>query len=295
MMNTLFIYNPNSGQKLIKYSLWDILNNFAKANYNLTVYPTRKSKECLNYIKDNGSKFDLIVVSGGDGTLNEAINGLMTIKKKRPLLGYIPAGTTNDFAATHKISKDMIKASEQVVAKKEVVKIDVGKFNDTYFDYVAAFGAFTDVSYNTPQDIKNHLGHLAYLIAGIQAISDITKYKLHIKTKELDIEDDFIFGMITNTYQVGGLYKFNSNEVKLDDGQFEVTLVRYANDAIELAEMAASLLDERINNNLVLRFKCDEITIESKKNVSWTLDGENGGKSKNVNIKVINKPISIIR
>lgn len=294
-MKTLFIYNPNSGQRLIKHSLWDILNNFAKEEYDLTVFPTKKSKECIEYIKENGSKFDLIVVSGGDGTLNEAVNGLMSLKKKKPLLGYIPAGTTNDFAATHKISKDMVEASNQVVAQNEVVKIDLGKFNDTYFDYIAAFGAFTDVAYNTPQDIKNHLGHLAYLIAGIQAIKDISKYKLHIHTKDLDIEDNFIFGMITNTYQVGGLYKFDDKEVKLDDGQFEVTLVKYANDARELAEMAASLLDERVKNDLVLRFKCDELTIESKKNIPWTLDGENGGKSKKVDIKVINKPISIIR
>lgn len=293
-MNTLFIYNPNSGQKLIKHHLWDILNNFAKANYNLTVYPTKHSKDCLNYIKDNGTKFDLIIVSGGDGTFNEAVNGLMFLKDK-PLLGYIPAGTTNDFAATHGISKSMVKSSMQVVNRKDVATIDVGKFNDTYFDYIAAFGAFTDVAYNTPQDIKNYLGHLAYLIAGIQELGNIVPYKMHIKTKDKDIEDEFIYGMITNTYQVGGLYKFNKNIVKLNDGQFEVTLVKNVKDAKELAEMAASLLEEKIKNDFVIRFKCDELTIESKKLIQWTLDGEDGGKTKNVDLKVINKAITIIK
>ena len=293
-MKTLFIYNPNSGQKLIRIYLWDILNNLAKAEYDLKVYPTRKSGECLNYIKENGSKYDLVIVSGGDGTLNEAINGLMSLRK-RPNLGYIPAGTTNDFGATHKIPRDMNKASKSIIEGKNIYKIDIGKFNDRYFDYVAAFGAFTDVAYNTPQDIKNRLGHLAYLVSGIEALKEIKPYKIHIKTEDIEIEDEFIYGMITNTYQVGGLYRFNKSHVKFDDGLFEVTLVKNVQDPLELAEMAASLAEENVKSEYVIRFKCKNISLISDKQLSWTLDGENGGRTDKAEIKVLNKAITLTK
>ena len=241
-MKTLFIYNPHAGMMQIKNHLYNILNIFASAEYDLTVYPTKKSGEIIEYLKNNALKFDLIVCSGGDGTLNETINGLLNLNsEKLPPLGYIPAGSTNDYASSIKIPKVMEKAAELIVNGK-VQSYDVGKLNSKYFIYVAAFGAFTRVSYDTPQDVKNVFGHLAYLVEGVKSLSDIKAQKIKVKLDDTVVEGNFIFGMITNTLQVGGVYKLNPKEVSLDDGLLEVMLVKEPKDVVVFEDSPNGLM-----------------------------------------------------
>lgn len=293
-MKTLFIYNPHAGMMQIKNHLYNILNIFASAGYDLTVYPTKKSGEILEYLKNNALKFDLIVCSGGDGTLNETINGLLNLNsEKLPPLGYIPAGSTNDYASSIKIPKVMEKAAELIVNGK-VQSYDVGKLNSKYFIYVAAFGAFTRVSYDTPQDVKNVFGHLAYLVEGVKSLSEIKAQKIKVKLDDTVVEGNFIFGMITNTLQVGGVYKLNPKEVSLDDGLLEVMLVKEPKDVAEFNEIASFLLGGIKNSSLVLTFKAHNIIIESKESIPWTIDGEYGGSYNRTIIKDKQKAINII-
>ena len=293
-MKTLFIYNPHAGMMQIKSHLYNILNIFASAEYDLTVYPTKKSGEIAEYLKNNALKFDLIVCSGGDGTLNETINGLLSLNsEKLPPLGYIPAGSTNDYASSIKIPKVMEKAAELIVNGK-VQSYDVGKLNSKYFIYVAAFGAFTRVSYDTPQDVKNVFGHLAYLVEGVKSLSEIKAQKIKVKLDDTVVEGNFIFGMITNTLQVGGVYKLNPKEVSLDDGLLEVMLVKEPKDVVEFNEIASFLLGGIKNSSLVLTFKAHNIIIESKESIPWTIDGEYGGSYNRTIIQDKQKAINII-
>ena len=293
-MKTLFIYNPNAGKMQIKNELYDILNIFSKANYDLTVVPTKAKDEATNYIKKNVDKFELVICSGGDGTLNEVVNGMLTSNCEiLPPLGYIPAGSTNDYASSLKIPFDMKKAAKLITSGLPT-PYDMCKFNNRYFVYIAAFGAFTEVSYSTPQDIKNIIGHLAYVLEGIKSLTNIKAYSLKIKSQELSIEGNFIYGMVSNTYSVGGIYKLNKKIVKLDDGLFEVTLIRQPYDPIQLGEISGYLLGTQKQTEMVISFKTNKLTIETEENIPWTLDGEYGGNPKKITISNINKCINII-
>lgn len=293
-MKTLFIYNPYAGKTQIKNYLYDILNVFASAKYDLTVVPTTKPKEALKYVREHVNDYELIVCSGGDGTLNEVINGyLKSSGSDKPVLGYIPAGSTNDYARSIGLPKNMVNAAN-VIVDGSSKSYDMGKFNNDYFVYVAAFGAFTSVSYATPQDTKNVLGHAAYVIEGMRSLSDIKAYKMHVSSKELDIEDKFIYGMVTNTYSVGGMYKLDKRTTHLDDGLLEVMLVKQPKDIIDLNDIASFLLGTSKESDLVYTFKTSKISFESKANIDWTLDGEFGGNTNKVTIRNINKAINII-
>lgn len=294
MTKVLFVYNPNAGQRLIKNSLWDILNVFAKANYELSIYPTKSNKDGYNYIKENAHKFERIIVSGGDGTLNEAVSAYMELEH-RPPLGYIPAGTTNDFAVSLNIPKDMVEAAELIVGSNEIFNIDVGLFNNNHFDYVAAFGAFTDTAYSTPQDMKNLLGHLAYIFKGLRSIRDIRSYEVTLTCDGEKYRGRYIFGMITNTLTIGGLLKLDPEKVSLDDGQFEVILVKTPKDPVDLARIGGNLLDDSLETDLVTRIKCSNISVDCDEEISWTLDGEYGGTINHVDIKVLNKALPLIK
>ena len=291
-MKVLFIYNPYAGKTQIKNHLYDILNIFS--NYDLTVVPTNRQGQAKTYIKENYSKYELIICSGGDGTLNEVVNGLFINGGDNiPNIAYIPAGSTNDFASSIKLPKSMSSAAKLIIDGKPKA-YDVGKFNNSYFIYVAAFGAFTDVSYATPQEKKNVLGHFAYLIEGLKSISSIKSYKVKVISDDLVIEDNFIYGMITNTYSVGGLYKLDKKEVKLDDGYFEVLLIKEPKDIIDLNNITSYLLGTIKESNLVYSFKTKKISLYTKEEMPWTLDGEYGGSPSIVEVENLNKAINII-
>ena len=293
-MKVLFIYNPHAGHMQIKYNLYDVINSLSKGFDDLNVYASTKQKDIVNYLNINGSKYDLVIVSGGDGSLSETINGIMPLDRK-PSIGYIPAGSTNDYAASLKLSKDMDKCAKQIVEHKDIKQIDIGKFNNDYFIYIAAFGAFTEVAYSTSQDAKNAIGHLAYILNGITSLSKIKTYKLKIDTDKEEYEDNYIYGMITNSLSVGGLYSLNSRNVKLDDGLFEVMLIKAPKDLLELEEITAYLINPKLKTNLVQTFKTESITIETKEKMPWTLDGEYGGSPTKIEIKNLNKAITILK
>lgn len=295
----LFVYNPNAGRSLLKHCLSDVIDIFTKDNYFVTAYPTQKKGDALKVIeKSNDEGYDLIVCSGGDGTLSESITGLMKCEN-RPDLGYIPAGSTNDFANSLKIPRNMVRAAENVIHGTPFA-YDVGSLNDKHFCYIAAFGAFTAVSYETSQAFKNILGHMAYVLEGAKSLGKINSYKMKIEYDGNTIEDNFILGMITNTTSVGGILNLKKKGVLFDDGLFEVTLVRKPNNPIEWSAMITNLLaanttkNTHLNTKYFYKFKTANLRIISEEKVAWTVDGESGGSYTEMNIVNHKQSINII-
>ena len=199
----LFIYNPKAGKAKIRSNLLDIIDIFTKAGFEVTAYPTQAKGDAVAAVKEQKQGYyDIVVCSGGDGTLDEVVTGMMQCEKRTPI-GYVPAGSTNDFANSLHIPKNMIDAA-QVIVEGETFNCDVGAFNEDIFVYIAAFGIFTDVSYETRQDLKNLLGHMAYILEGMRRLSAIKAYRMKVESEELSVEGEFLFGMITNSTSVGG-------------------------------------------------------------------------------------------
>lgn len=292
MKKLLFILNPHAGKAQIKGRLLQIVDLMVKKGYDVTVYPTQAKRDALKMVQKRAEEFDLIVCSGGDGTLDEAVSGMMLSGKKVPL-GYIPAGSTNDFANSLKIPKDMVKAAEIAVSGQKFA-CDIGMFNQKPFVYVAAFGMFTAVSYKTRQEWKNILGHAAYLLEGVKSLTEITSYHLRVECEGRVIEDEFIYGMITNSNSVGGFKNMTGKNVLLDDGKFEVTLIKMPKNIVELNAILGSLTNLIDDTELIYSFKSDCITFLSEENVSWTLDGEYGGSIHEVTIKNIKQALEIM-
>lgn len=292
--DVLFIYNPHAGHLQIKDSLWDIMNVFARFDYNLTVKPTRKHLDGYEIVKKLGSRYHTVICSGGDGTLNEMVNGLMCIPEtERPVLGYLPAGSVNDYATSLNIPKDMVRAAE-LTASGKIKYFDVGKFNEKCFAYVAAFGAFTEVSYETDQNIKNMIGHLAYILNGIKNIGNLKTYNVRVTIDGETVENEYIYGMVTNTLYVAGFYDLSKEDVGLDDGLLEVMLVRKPNRIEEIRSIASYLLGLSDYSEYVEVFKTESITFEPEQSMSWTLDGEYGGEPEKAEISVANRAFGII-
>ncbi|MDE7341625.1 MAG: YegS/Rv2252/BmrU family lipid kinase [Lachnospiraceae bacterium] len=273
--NMLFIYNPKAGKAQIKSNLLDIIDIFVKAGYEVTAYPTQGPGDAVRAVKQHRDGYDIIVCSGGDGTLDEVVTGMMQCEKKLPI-GYVPAGSTNDFANSLGIPRSMVKAADAVVNGQNFA-CDIGAFNDDTFIYVAAFGLFTDVSYETRQDIKNMLGHTAYLLEGVKRLSSIKSYWMKISYDDVCLEGEYIYGMITNSNSVGGFKGITGKNVELNDGLFEVTLVKKPANLLEMNNIVKALVDKRVHSDAFRSFKTSRITIESDQEVAWTLDGEFGG------------------
>ena len=287
----LFIYNPYAGKAQIKGYLSDIIDMFVKAGYEVVVHPTQENGDGIRTARDSKKECKVIVCSGGDGTLDEVVTGMMQQGEKVPI-GYIPAGSTNDFGNSLKIPKNMIKAAELIVRGNKK-SFDIGSFNDDTFVYIAAFGIFTDVSYETKQSAKNVLGHIAYLLEGVKRLSSLKCFFMRITCEGEVIEDEFIFGMVTNSLSVGGFKSITGKNVTLDDGLFEVTMIKKPKNPIELNSIVAALMIEEMDTKYMYTFKAKELTIESQMQVAWTLDGEYGGEHSKVEIRNINKAIEI--
>jgi diacylglycerol kinase (ATP) len=287
----LFIFNPWSGKAQVKQKLFDIIDRFVKAGYQVTVHPTQEKLDARNVAKKSAKKFDVIVASGGDGTMNEVVDGLMECEK-RPLLGYIPTGTVNDFASSLKISKNIMKAVDGILQGKTFA-CDIGSFNEEYFTYVAAFGAFTDVAYQTPQQSKNMLGKMAYVLEGMKRLGNLQAYPMRVEYDGNVIEENFLFGMVTNSTSVGGFKGISGKGVKMDDGLFEVSLIKMPKNPLEMQMIINSLLT-REPNEYVHSFRSGEIHFYSETPVPWTLDGEYGGSIQQAVIHNHKQAISIL-
>ena len=293
MKKLLFVYNPYAGKGLIKNKIADIISIFTRKDYLVTAYPTQRALDGYDKVCAADGMYDMIVCSGGDGTLNEIISAVMCHKEKRPEIGYIPAGTTNDFATTLKIPRNMIKAAENI-ADGTAFPCDIGKMNGRYFTYVAAFGLFTEVSYNTPQKMKNIFGHQAYVLESIKSLSNIKAYNLVITCDERVIKGCYIYGMVANSKSVGGFKGLTGKDVELDDGLFEVALVKKPENAIELQQIVAGVLNNKYESQMLERFKTDHIIIESEESMAWTIDGENADEHQHVEIIVRRKAFDIV-
>ena len=288
----LFIYNPHAGKAAIRSNLLDIIDIFAKAEYEVTAYPTRQRGDAVRATLEKAGKYDLVVCSGGDGTLDEVVTGMMKREDKVPI-GYIPAGTTNDFASSLHISKNMLEAADTVV-NGVPFECDVGEFNEDYFVYIAAFGLFTDVSYETKQSMKNVLGHLAYILEGTKRIFNIPSYRIKVTHDGETIEDEFIYGMVTNSRSVGGFKGITGKNVVFDDGKFEVTLFKTPRNPMELNEILGALALRKINPKRMYSFKTNEVHFETEEEIPWTLDGEFGGVHEEVVVKDCQKALEIM-
>lgn len=288
----LFVYNPRAGKTRIKNNLFEIIDIFTKAGFEVTTYPTQSPGDAIVAVRNRSDRYDLLICSGGDGTLDEVVTGMMQCSKKIPI-GYVPAGSTNDFANSLMIPKNMMKAAN-VIIKEKYFACDVGTFNEDVFVYIAAFGLFTDISYETNQQVKNLLGHMAYIMEGMKRLSTIKAYAMKISVNDIVIEDEFMYGMITNSTSVGGFKKMTGKWVKLNDGLFEVTLIKRPKNPVELNNILSALLGKNMNKDYMYCFKTAHLEIESEEEIPWTLDGEYGGKVKNVVIDNKKQAIDII-
>lgn len=288
----LFVFNPHSGKAMIKNRLLDIIQSFVNEGYRVETYPTKGRADATRVINERGAEFDRIVVSGGDGTLNESISGLLNLDKK-PCIGYIPTGTTNDFASNLKIPKDMKKAAN-IAVEGNPFDCDVGKFNDRNFLYVAAFGAFTDVAYETPQVNKNILGQLAYFFEGIKKLYNIKSYKLKLKVNGEEISGDYIFGMASNSNYVAGMKAGSKLHAALNDGLFEILLVKNPANIIEFQALISDLMMQNITKERFTVLKTNKASFEFEDDVAWTLDGEYGGTVKTADISLEEKAVRFI-
>lgn len=293
MKRVLFVYNPHAGTGVLKPVISDIIDVFVKSGYEVVAYPTQAYRDGYKKVMEmDASQYERVICSGGDGTLDEVVTAMMARKERLPI-GYIPAGTTNDFANSLHIPRQIMKAADNA-ANGENFMCDVGSFNDDTFVYIAAFGLFTDVSYETKQGMKNVLGHLAYVLEGTKRIFNVPSYTMKVRYDDQEIEEEFIYGMVTNSRSVGGFRNMIGKNVVFDDGLFEVTLIKKPRNPLELQEIIASLLIEQVDTKYMYTFKTKHITFESEEEIPWTLDGEFGGSHYEVDIRNCNKELQII-
>lgn len=272
----LFVRNPTAGSFRAQSSFLDAADVIFQSSYSVYLYSTRYGGDAARIVAETGSRYDRVVCFGGDGTLNEVINGLMHLDN-RPELGYIPAGTTNDFAAGLGLSKNVVQAARDAVSCS-AFPLDVGETNTgKYFSYVASFGSFTSASYSAPQDVKNVIGYPAYLLEGIKSLADLHPYHVRVVTDDMDIEDDFLFGGVSNSTSLAGLIKLNKDQVDMTDGLFEALLIRVPKNLAEFTEIVNGLLSRSFKSKNILFFKTPHISFECADSFAWTVDGEFAG------------------
>lgn len=284
--------NPCAGTKKANKYLTDILVLFNKNGYNSTVYLTEAAGDAKKYAKENAKDFNLIVAIGGDGTFNEVVAGVLKSGADVEI-GYIPAGSTNDFANSLKLSKNILKAASDIM-DGTAEQIDIGSFNGRIFSYVASFGAFTEISYKTPQNVKNSLGYLAYALEGIKDIANLKSKHLRFVADGTVIEDDFIFGAICNSTSVGGVIYLDPKQVDFSDGLFELLLIRLPKDLFELNEIVIALSSKKYKTKMITFMSAKNITIETSEDINWTLDGEYAYGEEKIEVENINKAIKFI-
>lgn len=292
MKKMLFIVNPKAGRTTLKNCLIDVIDVFCKKEYEVRIYLTQGVGDAARVVKEEGEKYDVIVCAGGDGTLGNTVTGFMECGLNRPL-GYIPCGSTNDYARSLEIPKEAIEAAEQLVAAVPF-SVDVGELNKNYFVYVAAFGIFSDTSYATPQNMKNILGHAAYVLQGMKSLVNVPTYNLKIEFNNQTYTGEFMFGMISNSVSVGGYKSLTSHGVEFDDGLFEGVLIRKIQNLADLQRIINSLLLGNTNETNMVAFRTNRVVIESEEPIAWTLDGEYGGEYTRSEISVHRRAIALL-
>ncbi len=291
----LFVYNPNAGTKKIREKLNDVVQELVEEDCDLVISPTRKSGDALEAVKTylEEGLCRKVIASGGDGTLHEVINGMMhQEKEKRVPIVYIPTGSTNDFGYSLNLPKDLVEAAK--LAKNGMTFVcDIARFNEVYFVYTAAFGLFTDVSYATSQGLKNIFGHAAYVISGAGSLTRMKKYRVTVTYGDTEITDDFIYGMVVSSESIGGFKGFTGPDVKLNDGEYELLLIRDTK-TIEIPELVNDILRKNFANPNIVYAKVRNVSFRSEESIPWTLDGEFGGELKRVDIEIHNRAVTFM-
>ena len=293
MKKLLIIMNPCSGKKRANSRLADIINILNRGGYDVTCYLTAARGDAVRAARERAGQFDLVVCIGGDGTFNEVISGLLASGASTPV-GYIPAGSTNDFASSLKISKNILQAASDIV-KGSPRSLDIGRFNDRYFSYIASFGAFTRTSYATSQSLKNTLGHLAYLLAGVKELGAIRSHHLRVTLGDGTVyEDDYIFGAISNSTSVAGILTLDPDLVDMDDGRFEVMLIRKPDSFLELSDCVLALMTQEYSTAMLTLTSTERVEIEAPPEMEWSLDGEQADGAAHCIVENLHSAVTVI-
>ncbi len=289
----LLIMNPCSGKMIGKRYLADILEKFCRAEYTPTVYITTGRGNARELAAAHGGEADLVVCLGGDGTFNEVVAGLLSGGHTTPL-GYIPCGSTNDFANSIGLNKNLPKAADAIIAG-EPHTYDVGLFGERYFTYIASFGAFTRASYATPQDVKNALGHLAYILEGIKDLSNIRPWHLRFELEDEVLEGDYLFGALCNSTSVGGVLTLKADAVDMNDGLLELLLIKMPKTAAELNECIKALVEQKYNTPAITFRSTARVTVTADPEMEWSLDGEWNGGCEQVTVQTVRDAIRLVK
>jgi len=292
MKQLLLILNPASGMRKAARNLTDIVSVFNRAGYDTHVYVTARTGDAADAAASMGMGMDLIVCCGGDGTLNETVTGLVRAGLQTPI-GYIPAGSTNDFAGSLHLPGDVVAAARQIAGGTPVL-YDIGRWNERYFTYIASFGVFTKASYATPQNVKNALGHLAYILEGIQELSAIRPEHIRMEMDGQVLEDDYLFGAVCNSTSIGGILKLNPNIVDMTDGRFEVFLIRAPRDIQELHECILALTGQTYDCGMITFRTAGSLQILGNPTMAWSLDGERAEGAECIRIENLHRRITLL-
>ena len=293
MKKMLFVMNPYAGTRHAVKNVVDIISIFNRADYDVLVYMTAGQGDAIRITREKAKDLDLVVCAGGDGTFNETISGILQSGADVPV-GYIPCGSTNDFASSLKLPGNVLQAAKAIV-EGQPVTYDVGLFGDRYFSYVASFGAFTKASYATPQNVKNALGHMAYILGGISELSQIRKEHVRIELDDQTIEDDFIFGAVSNSTSMGGILTLDPKQVDMRDGKFELLLVRAPKNLAEIGECIQALQTQKYNCSMMTFLSTQNLTVYAKPEMPWTLDGERADGQEQIQIRNLHHAIRLMK
>ena len=294
----LFIMNPRSGLMLASKYLSELVSRFSRAGFLTQILMTTAQGDARDFAMEYGGEVDIVAVSGGDGTLNEVINGMIDAGH-RTSIGYIPSGSTNDFAISIGLPTSIYDCTDLII-EGEAQNLDIGCFNGRYFSYIASFGAFTSASYSVPQNVKNILGHTAYILGGMKDIMSIKPIHAKItadKGTEYEhvCEDDFLFGAVCNSRSVAGILKLYKQGIDMNDGLMEVFLIRMPKDLIALNDIGINMLNGTLNSSQIEFFPAKNVDVEIEPGTHWTLDGEYEEGSEICRIETIESAISLIR
>ena len=291
MKKLLFIVNPKAGRTRSLAPMFNVMARFSEAGYIIKLVVTEKSGDARRAASQLGEQFDLVVCAGGDGTLNETLNGLMKLENKPPV-GYIPHGSTNDFATSLEIPDDPVVAAAAISCGR-TRPLDLGRHNQRHFAYVASFGAFTRASYSATQAAKNALGHLAYIFEGLNSLDTLRPYRCRIEADGEVFEGEFIFGGICNSTSLGGLVKLDPKLVKMDDGKFELLLLRMPKTPADLTNLISSLTKMEYNEPNVIFRHVEHVVVTTEDDLPWSLDGEHAASEPRVEIDCIHHAFEI--
>ncbi len=293
MKKLLILMNPCSGKKKANRVLAEIIDILNRGGFDVTAYMTAARGDATTVAAERAAEFDAILCIGGDGTFNEVISGLYSVGSKTPV-AYIPAGSTNDFANSLKLSKDLLQAARDVV-EGTPRPLDIGRFNDRYFSYIASFGAFTRASYATSQSLKNALGHFAYILSGVKEIASIRSKHLRLTLADGTVfEDDYIFGAISNSTSVAGLLTLAPDLVDMNDGLFEILLIRKPKNPLELSDCVLALTTQDYNTPMLTMASSARVEIEAPEDMDWTLDGERADGAAHCTVENLHSAVNVI-